>query len=283
VIAGLTLSLVGAAALIRVAGALADYAYPILWWGVLLLVDSWNTHRHGLSLWRHRGRQFLAMTVPLSVLVWLFFEALNLAAPQWRYHSRIRDPLQLVPLGFASFATVIPIVIESWWLISGRRNLPEWPVRWLARHKTFACAAAALVTIVPLFNDVFWLNQGMWLAPALALAPFTPAAVPSPGYRGVWTLAGAGLLAGLLWETFNYPSLTGWHYVILSDAPHLFQMPLPGYFGFVPFALSILIVYEWQRRYSPKLLWGAVLYAADFVGLYALTILYTRHGLWVYY
>jgi hypothetical protein len=213
----------------------------------------------------------------------LFFEALNLPAPQWRYHSRIREPWQLVPLGFASFATVIPIVVESWWLIGGRQRLPERPLRWLANHKAFSLTAALVLTLLPLFNDVFWWNQGMWIVPLLAVIPFTPIAGFSPGGKPYRVLAGTGLLAGFFWEAFNYPSLTGWHYIILPDVVHLFQMPVPGYLGFIPFALTILVVYEWQRRFSPGFLVTAILYAIGFAGLYALTVLYAEHGLWVFY
>jgi hypothetical protein len=282
VLAGVTLFAVGAAALARVAGRLEDYAYPIIWWGVLLLGDAWNAYRHGLSMWRPGARRFIMLTVPMSVLVWLFFEALNLAAPQWRYHSRIRDSWQLVLLGFASFSTVIPIVVESWWIVGGRQRLPDWPLRWLASHKAFSVTAAIVLTLVPLFNPFFWLNQGMWLVPLVALVPFTPMRELSRGPRPYCALAGSALLAGTVWEAFNYPSLTGWHYIILSDVPHLFQMPIPGYGGFIPFAFAILIVYKWQRRLSFGVMSSAFLYAIGLAGLYALTVLYARHGLWVF-
>ena len=282
VVAGLTLTLFGAASLAGVTGPVTDFAYPIVWWGVLLLMDAWNYRRSGLSMWRRNAGQFFAFTVPLSVLIWLFFEALNLAAPQWRYHSRIRDPWQLVPLGFASFSTVIPIIVECWWLIGGRNDLPAWPVRWLARHKAASLSAAVVFSLVPLFNDVFWFNQGMWLVPLFALAPFLSGVATVPGRRLLGILAVAGVLAGLLWEAFNYPSVTGWHYIILQRVPHLFQMPIPGYGGFIPFALSILVVYQWQRRLSPGVVTTILLYAIGLGGLYAMTVLYAQHGLWIF-
>lgn len=272
----------GSLALAGAAGPIDDYAYPIVWWGVLLLADEWNTRRHGLSLWRTEPRRFLLVTVPVSVLVWLFFEALNLAAPQWRYHSRVREVWKLVPLGFASFATVVPIIVEAWWLVGGGRRVPQWPARWLAQHKTASIAAAVVLAVLPLTNRVFWFNQGMWIVPLLALAPVTPAAQWWAGARAWWTTAAAGLLAGLAWEAFNYPSLTGWHYLILPNAPHLFQMPLPGYLGFIPFALAILVVYQWQQQLAPRLLRAAILYSLGLAGVYTLRVVYAQRGLWLF-
>lgn len=276
---GVGLACVGGAALARRTGTLDDYAYPIAWWGVLLLVDAWNARRHGLSLWLSDPRQFLSMTVPVSVLVWLFFEVLNYAAPQWAYHTRIREIWKSVPLGFVSFATVIPIVVEAWWLVGGGRRVPDWPSRWFTQHRAIALAAAVVLTILPLFNKTFWFNQGMWIAPMLALLPETSVVRWWVGARSLGTIAAAGLVSGLAWEALNYPSFTGWHYLILPDVPHLFQMPVPGYLGFVPFALSTLIVYEWQRTVAPRLLTSVILYAVGCGGLYVLRTLYAEHGL----
>jgi hypothetical protein len=105
----------------------------------------------------------------------------------------------------------------------------------------------------------------------------------SPGAKGFSLLFAASLLAGFGWEALNYPSLTGWHYLILPSVPHLFQMPWPGYIGFLPFTLSIVVLHEWHRRLVPSVMTALVLYAAGFTGLHALTVLYQQHGLWVFY
>jgi hypothetical protein len=80
---------------------------------------------------------------------------------------------------------------------------------------------------------------------------------------------------------FNYPARTHWEYLILPDAPHLFYMPLPGYLGFIPFALSMMAVYQWGRQVRPSLWLGALLYGIAIAGLYWLTALYVRRGIWV--
>src|SRR3954469_11971902 len=120
-IAGLILTSVGAAATFRLIPFLTDYSYAILWWGVLLLTDLWNSRRHGLSIWNWRC---FAIILPFSVLMWDVFEVLNLPAPQWHYRVGVPGMWPKVLVLFASFATVIPIMVEAWWLVAGRTCIP---------------------------------------------------------------------------------------------------------------------------------------------------------------
>ena len=280
VLAGTLLTAVGIADTAGLVPAVADYAYGIVWWGVLLLVDAWNSHRRGLSMWRGNVAHFLTITAPASVVVWLIFEALNLPAPQWRYRGEIPGILGKVLFGFVSFATVVPIMVESWWLVAGRQCLPGGLLSWFQRLRWWVVAAAAGLAILPFVNTVFWWNQGMWLVPALVLFPFTRAHSCS-GSHFTRALVGSALLAGLSWEAFNYPAPTHWEYLILAGSPHLFYMPLAGYVGFIPFALSMMAVYEWSRELRPSLWLGMLLYATAIAGLYSLTVVYIDRGIWI--
>lgn len=277
---GLVLAGVGVAAKAGVSASLSKYTYPIAWWGLLPLVDAWNARRHGLSLFRE-PRRFVWVTLPVSVLFWVFFEVLNLLAPQWRYRGTIRSVAGQVAFGFASFATVIPIMVEAYWLTGGRFYLPARWGRAVQLNRTAVLAGAAFVTLLPAVNKVFWFNQGMWLAPALALLPF--GRVPEGEDTGtlVRRLTAAGLLAGFAWEAINYRERTRWEYLILRRAPHLFEMPVIGYVGFVPFALSALVVQEWQEKVRPRVGVGALLWAGAVAALWWTTVKYRRRGLWV--
>ncbi|GAB4369845.1 MAG: hypothetical protein Kow0042_11760 [Calditrichia bacterium] len=58
-----------------------------------------------------------------------------------------------------------------------------------------------------------------------------------------WFLA--GLIAGFLWEFWNFWAATKWIYTvpILSDVK-IFEMPVLGYLGFPAFALEIFVMWE---------------------------------------
>jgi hypothetical protein len=58
-------------------------------------------------------------------------------------------------------------------------------------------------------------------------------------------------------------------------------MPLLGYTGFIPFALTSMVVYEGQLRLRASVVTGVLLYAAAFGALYFLTIVYMNRGLWL--
>jgi hypothetical protein len=182
--------------------------------------------------------------------------------------------------GFVAFSTVVPIMVESWWLVAGRLCAPAGLLAWLHHRRWYSLGAAAVIAIVPLVNHVFWFNQGIWLIPALVFLPFLRAERCSNSHF-IRALGGSALLAGVAWEAFNYPAGTHWEYLILAGAPHLFYMPLPGYLGFIPFALSMMAVYQWFRDVRASLWLGALLYVTAFAGLYWLTVLYIERGIWI--
>lgn len=278
---GLVLLLVGIAATAGLIPPLADYTYPIAWWGLLPILDAWNMKQHRLSLWNGRAKHFLLITIPLSVLFWLLYEIFNLASPQWHYRGGIRSISAQALFGFVSFATVIPIMLECFWLLGGEFCLPAAFAGFFKRRRVASILVGLLLAAIPFFNRIFWFNQGIWLVPAFLLLPFArirPCRRPS---AFAFALVSSALLAGFLWESLNYWARTHWEYLILPHAPHLFQMPLPGYIGFIPFALTALVLYEQQLRLRARVATGALFYAAALIALYVLTDIYMRRGLWV--
>jgi len=251
----------------------SDFLYPVAWWIILPVIDAWNRHRRGLTLWSWHT---VAVLLPSSVLLWLFFELLNIPGPQWRYVGGLPSVPAQVALGVVSFATVLPIVVEFWWLFGGEFGFPFD----LRPYRTPLLMAAVLLSLIPFFNHIsFWFNQGMWLVPALVILPRLE---PSRESRAQWffALTAAGLAMGLVWESLNWFSHTHWEYLILRSAPHLFQMPVPGYGGFIPFALSGLAVFEVLRRVRPRLPVTIALYALAISGQLAITVVYLHNGLW---
>lgn len=281
-IAGFALIVAGVLGMAGRFPLVGNYTYAVTWWGILTLIDEWNFRRRGLSLWRGHAARFAFVTLPLSVVFWLFFEMLNLGSPQWRYRGGLPNLSAQVLFGFVSFGTVIPIMIEIYWVIGGEFRLPRAAANTLKRHSGILALIGVALTLLPYFNHEFWLNQGMWIAPALLLLRLAPLPVGSPSAaRLALNVAANGIVAGLMWESLNWFSPTHWEYLILQSWPHLFQMPWIGYIGFIPFAFTALLVYSFAERIPANARAGAVLYAIAFAGLYLLTVIYDRRGLWM--
>jgi hypothetical protein len=101
----------------------------------------------------------------------------------------------------------------------------------------------------------------LWIAPVLVLAGLQQLVLGetifSPLARGDWrpTLqpALAALICGFFWELWNYGSLPKWHYSIpYVQRFHLFEMPLLGYAGYLPFGIECALVMDLAARFVER-------------------------------
>ena len=266
-LAGATVFLAGAVGVAAGYRPVSAFSYPILWWGLLPALDAIHYLRWHTSPMRRDWRHFAGITVPASVLFWLTYEYLNLAFPQWAYSGYFEGRFVESAIGVLSFATVIPIMVELHWFFAG----PEPRLRPVTRlGSSIFVAAGALALALPLLTDWFWMNQAAWAGPALLLLPFVGVA----GFAAVPT----GLAAGFLWELLNYWSLTKWRYTIHPEWPKLFEMPLLGYLGFIPFAFSTLALYAVLRRVRPRAPTIAALWVAAAAAMLAITVVWAVRG-----
>ena len=66
-----------------------------------------------------------------------------------------------------------------------------------------------------------------------------------------------GLLCGALWEFWNYWAGAKWHYTVpMFEHTKIFEMPLPGYLGFPPFAVECFTMYVFVRALLERLARG---------------------------
>jgi hypothetical protein len=62
-------------------------------------------------------------------------------------------------------------------------------------------------------------------------------------WRPIWLPALAGLVCGFFWELWNAHSLAHWEYAVpLVHRFQIFEMPLLGYAGYLPFGLECKII-----------------------------------------
>ncbi|MBP9128081.1 MAG: hypothetical protein KBG07_04855 [Elusimicrobia bacterium] len=250
--------------------------YVTAWWSYILIADGW--------VYRHRGESLLisypgrfVFLAGWSVFLWSLFELVNFRLGNWAYVG-LPDQTVVRWAGYAlSFATVTPAILETADLLDGafRRMFAVRPFFRSGRALFWVAGAACLV--LPIVGPRFFYPL-IWGAPFFLLDPLNDRwGVPSllsdwrSGQMRRWVLLlGAGLACGLLWESFNSLASARWVYSIPGmEEWKLFEMPLLGYLGFLPFALSVYAssvtaVRLWEKMNKPVRLLcaGAALGAA---------------------
>ena len=55
----------------------------------------------------------------------------------------------------------------------------------------------------------------------------------------------SGWICGWLWEFWNFWAAAKWHYIFpIMQREKIFEMPIAGYLGFLPFALECFVMYS---------------------------------------
>ena len=269
---GAAILLVGGALFVARWRPVTHFFTPIAWTGYILLADAVVYRRLGTSFIRGRPREF-ALTIPWSISAWLVFELYNLRLHNWHYvgvpESR---PLQYL-MGAWSFATVFPGVLETADLLGSfgifrRSRIPAWRPPRAFLYAVMAAGAAML--IVPLLvpaDASRYLFGSVWLGFILLLDPLNYlrggrallAELTRGQLRLTLTLLAAGVVTGLLWESWNYWAAARWVYTVpppLGWGPRIFEMPPLGFLGFLPFAIEVyclqafLLVLLGQRAHA---------------------------------
>jgi hypothetical protein len=234
-------------------------SFAVLWLGYIVALNAFVHRRAGRSLLTHRTRWFLSL-FPASAVFWWLFEYLNQFAGNWYYSGiEARGDWEYFLQATLPFCTVLPAVASTWdWLRQSPRldvlALPSVkggaPLAWLA-----LVAGTLGLAGIGLWPDALF--SLLWLAPLAVLAGLQKLLVGetlfAPLARGDWRPllqpAFAALVCGLLWELWNYGSLARWHYGIpYVERFRVFEMPLLGYAGYLPFGVECALVMDLVAR-----------------------------------
>jgi hypothetical protein len=232
--------------------------YPLVWWSYIFIIDGVVFLRTGRSLiWvngRHFDSRFWLMAC-VSAVIWLIFEAFNLRLDNWWYHGVPANRAMRWTGTLVSFATVVPLLAETERLLASVRCCERLPAPRLALTPGLLLAAQAtggvmLLTCALVPHYAFPL---IWGGFALLIDPINDRA-GAPSLLREWAqgrpartyrLLASGLIAGLLWEMWNFWAVARWSYTVpFVGGLKLFEMPLAGFLGFPPFALEAFVLYQ---------------------------------------
>ena len=133
-----------------------------------------------------------------------------------------------------------------------------------ARLLASACVIFAVIGLVALAIWPKSLYSLLWLLPILLVIglqswtekPVLVRDIEVGDWRRVWILAVSGLICGLFWEMWNAGSLAHWSYSIpYAQRFMIFEMPVLGYAGYLPFGLECAVIGElidWSGPAEPE-------------------------------
>lgn len=238
---------------------LKTWFYLFAWWSYILFADWLNLKLRGESRLTSSPRGFAALCAT-SVFFWLIFEWFNLFLKNWSYLN-VPSSIFLRWLGYAlAFATVLPGIFETYDLLE--RVLPgRYALRPLSDPvRTFPLLTllGILTLILPVAYPYYFFSL-VWVWAFLLLEPINYLLaredsllydLEQGSFRRPFLLLLAGMLCGLFWESWNYWAGTKWVYTLpwaWLMRVKLFEMPLPGYLGFPPFALECWSMWTFAR------------------------------------
>jgi hypothetical protein len=237
-------------------GLHTHWAFFPLWLGYCLLVDALVYVRKGHSLLTRRPAAYAGMFA-VSIPGWWLFELVNQRTQNWHYQGmEFFTAGQYFALTSLSFSTVMPAVFGTAELVStfswmtkigpGPRIAPRRPV--LLAFFLAGCTMLVVLLLWPrTFFPLVWISIYFILEPIncwlgnRSLAAYTA----ERDWRPVLALWIGCLICGFFWEMWNFYSYPKWVYhVPLGDFLRVFEMPLLGYGGYLPFSLELFALYH---------------------------------------
>ena len=237
-----------------------------LFWGFTLVLDGLVYKRTGdRSIISHYPREIIGIGT-ISMTGWMMFEFLNFFVEDDWYYPKgdIISEEQFLLYAIIISSGLMPLAFEWFSLFNTfpklrlrfsnglRVVLPEW-------IKT-ALLILALISMIGAGLFPNYLFFSLWISPLIILSvtldkigvwtPFVP--IGKGDWSPVLVFALTYLAAGLLLECQNYFSAIHgpgkeviftmapayWVYSLpYVDSPHLFEMPILGYLGYMPFSL----------------------------------------------
>jgi len=230
------------------ADSIQQHTFLLLWLSYILFMNALLHEIHDSCPLTARPLQYL-LSFPLSAVFWWIFEFLNRFTQNWHYlNVENFTPTFYLVLASLSFSTVLPSIWVTYDLLARTFIVPKVPRRRVTLCPNSArwllAISVSLLMALPYYPN--YLFAALWIAPiiiVLSIDSLTSSTQVDLNRVVVWAIA--GLWCGFLWELWNAYSVTKWIYLVpYVDRYRVFEMPIVGYAGYIPFGVLCGMVIE---------------------------------------
>lgn len=225
------------------------FFYVTSWWSYIIFLDT------TLAL---KEKRFLVLNKHIATLIiiscgfWCLFELINIRLQNWYYINLPVNTVQRYGGYFLAYGTVIPAIYltkELIYILFG--DITVRPFR-IERYPVYAISLGIVILFLTLvFPRYLFACAWIFAVPVMDAINYTRGYRSfmgdfEKGFAGHFISAViAGLICGILWETWNYWSISKWIYSVpFLEKGKIFEMPLPGYLGFLTFGLETIAFFN---------------------------------------
>jgi hypothetical protein len=250
-----------------------EFTFTPLWLSFILVINALTYRRTGQCLLINHTQYFLALFL-VSAVFWWSFEYLNRFIGNWYYVGITGfGPGHYFAFATLPFSTVLPTVLgTAEWLntfprISADLNCFKPLTIPSPKVLSMSLVIAGAVGLTALAIWPKTLSFLVWLLPILLVLglqsltekPDLLIDIEAGDWRRIWILAVAGLICGVFWEMWNSNSLAHWKYSVpYVQRFEIFEMPLLGYAGYLPFGIlcglfsDFILTPSLKKRLGPQ-------------------------------
>lgn len=237
-------------------GLRSHWAFFPLWLGYCLTVDALVFARKGSSLLTRNPRAYVGLFL-VSAPAWWLFELINWRTQNWYYvGSHYLTAFQYFIVSCVSFSTVMPAVFGTAELVSTFnwiKGIERGPVIVLRPATLLVLFTTGCLMLVLTLSWPRYFFPFVWMSLYLILEPLNVwlgnraliQYIAEGDWRPPLALWAGCLICGFFWEMWNFYSYPKWTYQLpFADFLHIFEMPLLGYGGYIPFSLELFALYH---------------------------------------
>jgi hypothetical protein len=237
-------------------GPRTNWGFFPLWLGYCLTIDAIVFYRKGDSLLKRNFNSYILLFI-ISAPAWWLFELFNLRMQNWDYKGKeYFTYLQFFLYATLSFSTVMPAVFGTAELVSTFKWIKKLKAKGekIPQRKTtntIFLSGVIILILILVFPDYFFFL--IWIALYFVLDPINVwlknrnliSYFVNNDWRPLLTLGIGCLICGFFWEMWNYYSYPKWVYHLpFADFFHVFEMPVLGYTGYIPFSLELFALHH---------------------------------------